>query len=162
MLARSLLESRKKGVVPVFFSFAWFIFALVISIQGAFGQLGSNQLAHDLALGLLLSWLPVLVPVTIVDRNPRSPDNVRQQLNDLVELVRLALLDPTLQHSYMVETHRHSEDFVWTKQLSNDDFFQGNFFTRFAGQGRARWHYGVAHSILAGIEKPFMAGEGRN
>ena len=32
MLAQLLRESRRKGVVPVFFSFMWFLFALAISI----------------------------------------------------------------------------------------------------------------------------------
>lgn len=31
-LAQSFRESRKKGVVPVFFSFMWFSFALAVSI----------------------------------------------------------------------------------------------------------------------------------
>ena len=58
-LAQSLRENRKKGVVPVFVSLMWFLFSLAISIQASFGDLGSNQTAHDLALGLLLGWLPV-------------------------------------------------------------------------------------------------------
>ena len=41
-------------------------------------------------------------------------------------------------------------------------YFQGDFFTRFAGQGRIRWHYGVAHSILTGIEDSFVADYGRD
>lgn len=34
-LAQSLREYRRKGVVPVFFSFMWFFFALAISIVSA-------------------------------------------------------------------------------------------------------------------------------
>ncbi|KAL8636024.1 MAG: hypothetical protein Q9226_009300 [Calogaya cf. arnoldii] len=56
LLARSLRERRKKGVVPVFISISWFIFALSLSIADAFGQVGDNQTAHDLAIGLLLAW----------------------------------------------------------------------------------------------------------
>ena len=33
---------------------------------------------------------------------------------------------------------------------------------RFAGQGRVRWHYGVAHPILAGIEESFVSKYGRD
>ncbi len=54
-LAQDLRESRRKGVVPVFLSTLWFLFALAISIQGAFGYIGESAIAHDLALGLLLS-----------------------------------------------------------------------------------------------------------
>lgn len=109
-----------------------------------------------------MSWLPVLVLVTIVDRNPVSPEQIRRQLNNLVDDVRTALLNPLLQDSYMRETHRRPEDFAWTEQLQCADVFGGNFFANFAGQGRMRWHYGVAHSILAGIEIRFMAEKGRD
>lgn len=130
--------------------------------QAAFGELGANETAHDLALGLLMAWLPVLVLVTIVDRNPIAPQAIRRQLNQFVDDVRIALLNQNLRTTYVRETRRREEDFAWTEHLRNEDFFRGNFFTVFAGQGRLRWHYGVAHSILAGIETKFMAREGRD
>ena len=113
-------------------------------------------------MGLLMSWLPILVLATIVDRNPIAPEAICRQLNDLVDDVRSALLDPRLQVSYMTEIHRCRRDFAWTERLQDEDFFRGNFFTKFAGQGRLRWHYGVAHPILAGIETVFMAKDGRD
>ena len=109
-----------------------------------------------------MSWLPVLVLVTIIDRNPIAPEAIRRHLNEFVDEVRISLLNPRLRDSYMTKTHRRPRDFAWTEHLRDDDFFRGNFFTTFAGQGRVRWHYGVAHSILAGIETTFMAREGRN
>jgi len=109
-----------------------------------------------------MSWLPVLVLATIVDRNPIAPEAIRRQLNQFVDDVRIALLNPRLQTSYMTETNRRPRDFAWTKHLQDKDFFHAKFFTVFAGQGRLRWHYGVAHSILAGIETTFVAKEGRN
>ena len=161
-LAQSLRENRKKGVVPVFVSVMWFLFSLTISIQASFGDLGNNQTAHDLALGLLLGWLPVMILVTIVDRNPTAIEPVRRKLNSLVDDVRRALLDPGLRNSYMADTRRTTRDFAWTECLKDEDFFFGDFFTHFSGQGRVRWHYGVAHPILAGIESKFMAAEGRH
>ena len=68
-LAQLLRENRKKGVVPVFVSLMWFLFSLAISIQASFGDLGNNQTAHDLALGLLLGWrgcFSSLAPLFIV------------------------------------------------------------------------------------------------
>lgn len=135
-LAQSLRENRKKGVVPVFVSLMWFLFSLVISIQASFGDLGSNQTAHDLALGLLLGWLPVMILVTIVDRNPTAIEAVRRKLNSLVDEVRTALLDPELRNSYITDTRRSVRDFAWTECLRDEDFFYGDFFTHFAGQGR--------------------------
>lgn len=161
-LAQSLRENRKKGVVPVFVSLMWFLFSLSISIQASFGDLGSNQTAHDLALGLLLGWLPIMILVTIVDRNPTAIEAIRRKLNNLVDETRSALLDPELRDSYMADTRRTRRDFDWTECLRDEDFYYGDFFTHFSGQGRVRWHYGVAHSILAGIESSFMAAEGRN
>ena len=46
--------------------------------------------------------------------------------------------------------------------LNDEAYFQNDFFTRFAGQGRIRWHYGVAHPIIAGIEDSFVADYGRD
>ena len=160
-LAISLREMRKKGVVPVFVSLAWFLFALGISIQSALGQIGKNTTAHDLALGLLLAWLPVFVIATIVDRNPVGPDRIRRKINQLLDNVRAALLDPVLRETYRSATGRTEEDFAWTHALESDDLYDG-FFTKFAGQGRLRWHHGVAHSILTGSEIAYISRRGRN
>lgn len=55
-LAQSFREGRKKGVIPVFVSFLWFVFALALSIQLAYGNIGGNETAHNLALGFLVGW----------------------------------------------------------------------------------------------------------
>ena len=69
-LAGTIRAFRKKGVIPVFVSTLWFLLALAISIQGAFGQRGSNQQAHDLALGLLLSFLPIFILSSVSPPGP--------------------------------------------------------------------------------------------
>lgn len=161
-LADRIRQSRKKGVVPVFISLMWFLFSLAISIQAAFGQIGQNSTAHSLAMGCLLGWVPVLIMTSIVDRNPVSAVSVRLELNSLLDDVRLALLNPDRRNTYMAVTGRTQEDFDWTNALNNEDYFHQDFFTQFAGQGRVRWHYGVAHPILASIESSFMADYGRD
>ena len=60
-LAGTIRAFRKKGVIPVFVSTLWFLLALAISIESAFGNRETNQTAHDLALGLLLAFLPIFV-----------------------------------------------------------------------------------------------------
>ena len=60
-LAGTIRAFRKKGVIPVFVSTLWFLVALAISIQTAFGNEKSNQQAHDLALGLLLAFVPIFI-----------------------------------------------------------------------------------------------------
>ena len=97
-----------------------------------------------------------------MDRNLVSADSIRERLNNLVNDVRLALLDPQIISDYMRLTSTTEEDFAWTQCLSNEEIFGGDFFQDFAGQGRTHWHYGVAHPILCGIETKFMADYGRD
>lgn len=161
-LAKGLREGRKKGVIPVFISFMWFVFALALSVQLAFWAIGDNATAHNLAIGYLTGWLPILVLACTVDRNIASADSTGAKFNSLVDDVRQALLDPQIREVYMRNTNTGPEDFVWMGPLYDETIFDGTFFTEFAGQGRTHWHYGVAHPILAGIEAKFMAEYGRD
>ncbi|MCJ1469601.1 hypothetical protein MMC07_008236 [Pseudocyphellaria aurata] len=162
-LANVIRRGRKKGVVPVFITLMWFLFSLAISIQAAWGQYGSNAEAHNMALGFLLSWLPILILTSIVDRNPVAANSILLELNCLLDDVRSALSDPELRTIYIRDTGGIQEDFAWINNVIDEEFFRQGFFTQFAGQGRVRWHYGVAHPILEGIERTFMAEDwGRN
>ncbi|KIW88941.1 uncharacterized protein Z519_10425 [Cladophialophora bantiana CBS 173.52] len=71
-LAYQLRLSRRKGVWPLALNILWFGVSLIISVAVAFADLGDNTTAHSLALGLLLSWIPSLVVMAIVDRNPTN------------------------------------------------------------------------------------------
>ncbi|KAL8674635.1 MAG: hypothetical protein Q9168_000943 [Polycauliona sp. 1 TL-2023] len=133
----------------------WFVFALSLSIADAFGQVGDNQTAHDLAIGLLLAWLPVFVIATIVDRNPIGAESIRRKLNEFVDDVRRALLDPTSREAFLAHYRRCEEDLAWKNLLDIEDFYNDGFFVRFAGQG-------VAHSITAVMETAHIAAHGRD
>ncbi|KFY86847.1 hypothetical protein V498_07360 [Pseudogymnoascus sp. VKM F-4517 (FW-2822)] len=126
-LATSLRRDRKHGVVQVLLSIFWFLVALAISIFKAFGELGDNSTAHNLALGLLMSWLPVLTSTSLVDRNPTSEDRVRIDLAAFL---------------------RESE----TRRLHVPGNIE-RMLGRFGGQAREKWHYGIAHSILSNLER---------
>ncbi|KAF2837874.1 hypothetical protein M501DRAFT_995116 [Patellaria atrata CBS 101060] len=162
--AQRLREGRRRGVVPVYISTMWFLFSLGISIQAAFGVIGNNATAHDLALGLLLAWLPVLILCSVVDRNPVAADDIRRKLNKLVDLVRISLMDDAIRNEFIEsfsdrpESQRMRE---WVGNISNQCEYMNDFFVRFAGQGRVRWHYGVAHPILSDIENSYIADHGR-
>jgi len=165
-LAQSLRCGRRRGVVPVYISTLWFIFALALSIQTAFGYIGENSIAHDLALGCVLSWLPVLILCSIVDRNPIAVEDIRNRLNELVDKVCLSLRNDQIRQEY-IETFRDQQKAAemrdWVQQISDhSQFVMGGFFGRFAGQGRVRWHYGAAHPILSDIENSYIAERGRN
>ncbi|KAL8779838.1 MAG: hypothetical protein Q9213_006753 [Squamulea squamosa] len=160
VLAKTFRERRKKGVVPVLVSLAWFLIALCLSIEAAFGQLGSSDVAHSLALGLLLGWLPVLVTATTIDRNPSGAEPLRRELNDFIEDVRWALLTEDSMRLSLGHP-RHQSNLAWLRVLRSDEHFRRGFFARFAGQGRIRWHCGVAYPILATMDTAYRAAHGR-
>jgi len=182
ILARELREMRRRGVVPgshilqpadailtdlvaVFISTMWFLFAFALSIQAAFGVVGENRTAHDLALGCLLAWLPILILGSIVDRNPIASEAIRKKLNALVDHVRHALRDRR-HRDHFVSSFRDQPEFdrltVWVRDVAEKAEYMDNFFVDFAGQARVRWHYGAAHPILSDIENCYIADKGRN
>ncbi|KAG8629995.1 hypothetical protein KVT40_001614 [Elsinoe batatas] len=241
-LADKLRRTRKRAIVPVFVSMLWFIIALAFSIYSAFNEIGSNATAHDLALGLLLGWLPVLILCTVVDRNPTDPDGNLDDLNKLVKSVARSFLDDRTFYAYVwlvlskykYGSARVKENYVWRelhqiRQLctaladrpSADSDSQSertvlaetgeganardaagessiaaetaaiqnpvttttvassdpgsdqpsrygtntekqrvfDFFGTYAGQGRERWHYGVAHPILSTMEEAWVGSQ---
>ena len=142
-----------------------YLFSFAISIQSAFGQLGENTTAHDLALGSLLGWLPILVLCGIVDRNPVGSDDIRKRLNELVDIVANSLRDPVVIQEFMTTfaSPKAPEMRKRVERISEEaEFLMGDFFTGFAGQGRVRWHYGAAQPILSDIENTYLAEHGRN
>ncbi len=180
-LAKFIRAGRKKGVIQVYVSILMFVIALAVSIQAAFtDQLGHNETAHNLAFGLLLGWLPIFVQASITDRNPVATDQIRLQLNELLNLVRTALLDPHSRSAYISAIGMTENKFKWTKVLETDDYFQSDVFVEFAGQGRVRWHVrhpkksivtfqilscfqlGCVYSVLSSIENAWIAGYGRD
>ncbi|KAH0562977.1 hypothetical protein GP486_002455 [Trichoglossum hirsutum] len=63
-------------------------------------------------------------------------------------------------HSTAPEQRQNAEE--WIAKLSGEACFGRKFFTGFGGQGRRRWHYGVAYTIVAGIEDEFVKAHGRD
>ncbi|CBX89954.1 hypothetical protein LEMA_P124440.1 [Plenodomus lingam JN3] len=165
ILARELRDMRRRGVVPVFVSILWFVFAFALSIQAAFGDLGGNTTAHDLALGCLLAWFPILIMGSIVDRNPIAAEAIRKKLNAIVDHVRHALRDNEHRKEF-INTFQDQDDFEqlrsWVNKVTSKGEHMDDFFVEFAGQARIRWHYGVAHPILSDIENCYIAEKGRN
>jgi hypothetical protein len=141
------------------------LFAFALSIQAAFGDVGQNRTAHDLALGCLLAWFPILIMGSIVDRNPIAADAIRKKLNALVDHVRHSLRDRRHRNDFLdsfkdaPETDRLH---IRVEAIADKSEYMENFFEDFAGQARVRWHYGVAHPILSDIENCYIADKGRN
>jgi len=76
-MAFQLRMLRRRGVYPAFISVFLFFVAYGVAIALALANIGERTTAHALALGILLSWLPLLVLFTILDRNPTSADRSR-------------------------------------------------------------------------------------
>ncbi|UPX12501.1 uncharacterized protein EKO05_0003046 [Ascochyta rabiei] len=165
-LAQDLRSNRRRGVVPIFLSTLWFVLALGISIEAAFGDLGSNLQAHNLAMGLFVSWLPILILCSILDRNPVASDDIQRKLNKLVDLVCNSLLDPDTRREYIAsvaDLHQAQHMAYWVEKIAaKAEYIRGDYFRGFAGQARTRFHYGAAYAILIEIEKAYIAERGRN
>ncbi|KAJ4358910.1 hypothetical protein N0V95_002616 [Ascochyta clinopodiicola] len=165
-LAQDLRSNRRRGVVPIFISTLWFILALGISIEAAFGDLGSNPQAHNLAMGLFVSWLPILILCSILDRNPIASDDIQRKLNKLVDLVCNSLLDPDTRREYIAsfaDLPQGQHMAYWVELIAaKAEYVRGDYFRGFAGQARTRFHYGAAYAILIEIEKAYIAERGRN
>jgi len=138
-IAHAFRAYRKRGVVPAFISFFPFLFALGVTLENAFGDVGASATAHDLAIGLLVSWFPILILTSIIDWNsaPAALGPARLKLNNLIEAVRKALLDDNLRNTYMKQKHRTPDDFAWTAVLKEHNFSgKTGIFVASAGQGR--------------------------
>ncbi|KAL5121718.1 hypothetical protein ACEQ8H_000405 [Pleosporales sp. CAS-2024a] len=164
-VAQDMRSNRRRGVVPIFISTLWFLFAVGISIEAAFSDIGSNVQAHNLAMGLFVSWLPILILCSILDRNPVAADDVQRKLNKLVDIVCDSLLDITTRDEFiasfrdMPEAQRMA---YWVEKMATRaDSVKGNYFCGFSGQARTRFHYGAAYAILSDIEKAYVAERGR-
>jgi hypothetical protein len=143
----------------------WFLFAFALSVQAALGHLGENATAHDLALGCLLAWFPILILGSIVDRNPVAAETIRKKLNTLIDHVRHSLRDQSNREAF-IDSFRHEPNHeklrVWINNVAHEGEKMEDFFVDFAGQARVRWHYGAAHAILCDIENCYIAKRGRN
>ncbi len=73
-LAFQLRMLRRRGVIPMLANLATFLVAFIFSVVLAFAELGDETTPFSLAFGLLMTWLPLLVVFTIVDRNPVSSE----------------------------------------------------------------------------------------
>ncbi|KAF1936176.1 hypothetical protein EJ02DRAFT_387824 [Clathrospora elynae] len=165
ILAQEVRETRRRGAVPVFISIMWFLFAFALSVQDAFSNLGENATAHDLALGCLLAWFPILIMGSIVDRNPVAAEATRKKLNALVDHVRHALRDEHHRNAFIntfLDQAEYKELRPWVEDVATKGDHMYDFFADFAGQARIRWHYGAAHPILSDIENCYIADKGRN
>ncbi|KAF2668945.1 hypothetical protein BT63DRAFT_246313 [Microthyrium microscopicum] len=73
-MAHQLRMHRRRAVIPTLASMGTFLIAFVFSVVLSFADVGEHTKVDLLVLGLLFTWLPVLVIFSIVDRNPVSSE----------------------------------------------------------------------------------------
>ncbi|KAM7210408.1 hypothetical protein V8F06_014212 [Rhypophila decipiens] len=78
-VAFQLRMLRRRGVIPMLANLGTFLVAFIFSVVLAFASLGDGSNSNfSLAFGLLVTWLPLLVVFTIVDRNPISSERTAE------------------------------------------------------------------------------------
>lgn len=77
VIAHQLRMHRRRALIPTMLNLGTFLVALVFSIVLSFAQVGEHTKVDMLVLGLLFTWLPMLVIFTNVDRTPVSADRTR-------------------------------------------------------------------------------------
>jgi membrane-bound lytic murein transglycosylase len=77
VMAHQLRMHRRRALIPTMLNLGTFLIALVFSIVLSFAQVGEHTKVDMLVLGLLFTWLPMLVIFTNVDRTPVSADRTR-------------------------------------------------------------------------------------
>jgi hypothetical protein len=64
-------------VWSTFASILLFFIAYGVAVVLAFAELGERTTTRSLALGILITWFPLLVLFAVLDRNPNSADRTR-------------------------------------------------------------------------------------
>lgn len=131
-LAFQLRCNRRRGVYPVLINLAWFIAAFAFSLVTAFANLGDNTTAHSLALGIFLSWLPVLVCASVIDRNPTAATRCR------------VLIERWLYNVNCILESGHNTKPAWWQPGAQNPLIISDF----VGQGRRLRYCGVASALL--------------
>lgn len=152
-LAFQLRCNRRRGVFPVLINVTWFMVAFAFSLVTAFASLGDNTTAHSLALGIFVSWLPVLVCSTVTDRNPTASVRCR------------VLIDRWIYNNEAIYTCPPGTEPVWWRPPSKKHHIQGSVMDltvdEFIGQGRRLRYCGVTSALLEIVEKePYIPVEG--
>ncbi|KAH7487449.1 Uncharacterized protein HZ326_22694 [Fusarium oxysporum f. sp. albedinis] len=138
-LAFQLRMLRRRGVIPMLANLGTFLIAFIFSVVLAFAELGDNNTPFSLAFGLLMTWLPLLVVFTIIDRNPVSSERVR-------ELISRWLYNVEAVKTWASEPVNDPNNIEWWQD--NTEIPQALKIDVFIGQGRKIQFCGLPHALL--------------
>ncbi|KAK5653699.1 hypothetical protein OQA88_8730 [Cercophora sp. LCS_1] len=134
MMAFQLRMLRRRGVIPMLANLAVFLVAFIFSLVLTFAELGSGtgSFSFSLAFGLLMTWLPLLVVFTVVDRNPISSDRSAVLISRYLHTISSILASP------------HAPKW-WDHTPIPPNLTIGPFI----GQGRKIQYAGLPHAFLS-------------
>lgn len=165
-MAHQMRRSRRLGIWSTLASILLFFVAYAASVVLAFAELGERTTTHSLAFGILITWLPLLLFFSILDRNPNSADRTRRFIHRWLWNVRAVRAwerdrhaSPTLRNA---TTQQHAP-YWWTEEREllaiaaerkEDGEPDHNCTPRtkcelsaFVGQGRHMGYFGLALSV---------------
>ncbi|KAK0643191.1 hypothetical protein B0T16DRAFT_391758 [Cercophora newfieldiana] len=169
-LAFQLRMLRRRGVIPMLANLAMFLVAFVFSIVLAFKDLGGDEddgedgrgnstaTPFSLAFGLLLTWLPLLVVFTIVDRNPVSSERTSELISRWLFNVKAVkewaartndIADEDSEDQEVARLPECAEIEWWNTATEIPEELQ---VEGFIGQGRRIQYCGLPHAVLAATE----------
>ncbi|KAK3680918.1 hypothetical protein B0T22DRAFT_474369 [Podospora appendiculata] len=144
VLAKQLRLLRRRGVIPTMLSLGSYLIAFILAIYLAFGEVGDGVDVTSLILGLLFSWLPMLLICTVIDRNPISSDRTAALMSRWLYNVN-AVLDWKLRRG----RDRTRQEPDWWQDEIPAHFEIGDFI----GQGRRLEYAGLVEAVLSTMEK---------
>jgi hypothetical protein len=112
-------------------------------------------------MGFTVSWITPLVIAAVVDRNPTATKDLSEKFNRFIREVRNDLRRPEGKQALADESKGLCQGANTDIDEAVLETLPEDFFIDFAGQGRLRWHRGVAYPILAGIRAAFSSRYGR-
>ncbi|KAK0621830.1 hypothetical protein B0T17DRAFT_600607 [Bombardia bombarda] len=145
-LAAQLRLLRRRGVVPTMLSLGTFLVASVISIVLAYGEIVEGIDVTSMVLGLLYSWLPMLVICTIIDRNPVSSERTAELMSRWLYNVNVVR---TWRTKGVANMPAPGPDGWWDNEVPPHFRIEG-----FIGQGRRMQYCGLVHAMLSCVKEP--------
>ncbi|KAK3369613.1 hypothetical protein B0T24DRAFT_533304 [Lasiosphaeria ovina] len=166
VMARQMRRSRRLGVWATSASIFLFFVAYAVSVVLAF-----LTTTHSIAFGTLISWFPLLLFFSILDRNPNSAERTRKLIYRWMWNVRAIKKWEEDQDTNRTAINRETP-YWWspsreltatssTKTTPKANLPDGSHHkctrsdrcvpTLFIGQGRRVGYHGLAHSVIASV-----------
>ncbi|WJG35083.1 uncharacterized protein FOBCDRAFT_199470 [Fusarium oxysporum Fo47] len=151
-MAFHLRMLQRRGVYPTFLSIFLFFIAYAVSVVLAFADIGERTTTYSLAFGILISWFPLFILFSILDRNPVSADRSRKSISRWmwnVEAVR-EWVDSQNPPEHPKWWSQGREEAPWNQGCAQQTSFD-RCISNFVGQGRQIGYNGLSYAVLNSV-----------